>query len=366
MNSGSNTSAQPQQLPPPIQAKKRGELERAQAENNNRKSDAAISRYAMGDLLIIDQAIASGLDYIVKNPTASDSAIEKGLVQTMATIENVKSSLPMRTFLGLLAIELPAAAAAGAYAGVKLSPADQSVFKRIGGDAQAYLDGIRKKNAAPLKESLQKCVDLINRLVEAAPTMKTAVESTLLAPPYFADIKNAYAARLQINVGDETDNSVAVASSLFVTSFLVGIALALFFWGGSLAANSVAWRSAAYRVLYFIWGGLFFIFTIPYYLIYVKLVRAQPLPDFAGAIPLVEVIVKTDEERAAEAAAAATEEAGEATLVSTLLFPWRLFKGLFGWVSPFLFQYTKNAEFDNYTDSAQAAWDAETAAVAPA
>jgi hypothetical protein len=345
----------------PIQATKRAELETEQTANNARKSDVVIAKYAMADILIIDQAIASALDYIVKNPTADAKTIEKGLVQYAAVIENVKSTLLARTFLGYLAIELPAFAAAGALNEVKLSSADQKSFKSIGGQAQQFLDGARKKNVAPLKDYLNTAVKYIRQLVEATPAVKNTVEASLLSLPAFADIKNAYLSNAQIG-GDETDNTIAIASSAFVTSLLVGVFIALFFWGGSLAANSVVWRHAAYRILYFIWGGVFFVFTIPYYMIYVNLIKDHPLATFAGAIPL-RVPAPVEEE---EVAAVAAEEAEEATLWSALLFPVRLFKGLFSWMGPVLFEYKKDGEYDDYVSAEQAAWNAETAAVSGA
>ncbi len=354
MSSASAAVATAQQ---PIQGTKRAELEAEQTANNARKSDVVIAKYAMADILIIDQAIASAIDYIVKNPTADAKTIEKGLVKYAAVIENVKSTLLARTFLGYLAIELPAFASAGVLNEVKLSTADKDSFKRIGTQAQKYLDGARTKNVTPLKDYLNAAVKYVRQLVEATPAVKNMVETSLLSLPAFADIKNAYLSNAQIGGVEESDNTIAIASSAFVTSLLVGVFIALFFWGGSLAANSVVWRHAAYRILYFIWGGVFFIFTIPYYMIYVNLIKDRPLPAFAGAIPLA---VPAPAEEVTPA------DVEEATLWSVLLFPVRLFKGIFSWMGPVFFEYRKDGEYDDYVSAEQATWDAETAAVAGA
>ena len=354
MSSASATAPVAQQ---PIQGAKRAELETEQAANNARKNDGFIARYAMADILIIDQAIASALDYLVKNPTADAKTIEKGLVQYTAVIENVKSTLTPRTFLGMLAMSLPAVATVGVIDNIKLSAGDQRSFKSIGGQAQQFLDSTRKKNVTPLKDYLNTAVKLLKDLVESTPAAKNTVESAIFGFPVFADIKNAYLSNAQIGGDNETDNTIAIASSAFVTSLIVGVVIALFFWGGSLAANSVIWRPIAYRILYFIWGGIFFALSIPYYMIYVNLIKDRSLATFAGAIPL-HVPAPLDP---------SSEEAGadEATLWSVILFPLRLFKGLFSWTIPVFFEYKKDGEYENYVSAEQAIWDAETAASAP-
>lgn len=343
----------------PVQPAKMAELAREETENTARKSDTFIAKYAMADLLIIDQAIASAKEYIVKNPTADQKTIEKGLVQYNSVIEHVKSTLIPRTFLGYLSIELPAFATAGAAESIKFSATDKSAARSVGAKALKYLEKVRQKNTTPVKEYFSTCVALIKEIIAAIPAMKNLVEGSLLSAPFFNDVKNAYLSDFQGAGGEAADeNLVGIASAVFVTSFMVGIVIALFMLGGSLAANSVIWRPAGYRILYFIWGGLAFIATIPYYLVYMNFIRDRPPHFFAGAIPLIAV----DKSVATAMEPAQSQE--ENFIWSMILFPWRIFKGAFGWISPLLFEYTKDDVYNSYIASAAADWTTEEVAVA--
>lgn len=265
-------------------SQKNQEINAENTKNTALAENPLVAKYAVRDTLLLKEKINAAQDYLTKNPTVNPTTIDKNIATFFAAAKNIRDGMPTRTFMAYLFIELKAFADSGTIPGYKLERGDKAAMLQVAKDANTFY--MKYPDGTP-GDYLERAVALTKTLADANPQLNNFIGG-VLSDPFFTSVKVALSSNLQTQPIKLTADERQRVINYFVNTLILSAIFALFCLGGCLAANDAIWRGWAFRVINFIWGGIFFIVTIPYYLIYRQFIKKDPVKIYAALAPLMK------------------------------------------------------------------------------
>jgi hypothetical protein len=214
-------------------------------------------------ILVLNQ-VQKGFDWLKAKPNASFNEVLANYDSVQNECKRIISTdKPKREFSNF--IKLIPVAAEKFFTDKKIDKTASNRLKEIGSEAQSWY----KKNAATANEIQfsEQRLKINNSLTEILPEtvirdeFKQVLEAGLNYAP--DDLQNTiFATEKDIQKKKElikgSKDSVTLVMDTAVKTFLIGLLLSFFLLGGSLAANLAIGRDPVYKILYFIYGAVFF------------------------------------------------------------------------------------------------------------
>jgi len=218
------------------------------------------------DAEILNKLFEEQRKYLSQNTNTSQKTIEDTLAKSNNKIDTIVNGLTVRTaLLQLIEIFETTIKSQPTINNKALTDSD----KRALLDAADALGKFYNANQEGTKDIyLKAIVDILITLRSKNAIFDEYLTTILAAGPEYADIVRAIRSRSAGVVAKPTNvilwgSLFKKISITFITALIVGLAL----WGGTLAANDAIFRSKGYRVLNFIYGSIFCVFVLPYYLL---------------------------------------------------------------------------------------------------
>jgi hypothetical protein len=214
-------------------------------------------------ILVLNQ-VQKGFDWLKANPNANFSEV----LANYDAIQNeckriIATDKPKREFSNLIKI-IPVTAEKF-YTDKRIDKTQLKRLKEISIEAETWYT----KNAAKANELQfsEQRLQLNTSLTEIIPEteirddFKRILESGIQYSP--ADLQNTILmTEKAINKKKElisgTGDSVTVVFNTALKTFLIGLLIMVFIFAGSLAANMAIGRDNGYKIVYFIYGAIFF------------------------------------------------------------------------------------------------------------
>jgi hypothetical protein len=214
-------------------------------------------------ILVLNQ-VQKGFDWLKANPNANFNEV----LTNYDAVQNeckriIATDKPKREFSNFIKI-IPVAADQF-FTDKKIDKTQLSRLKEISSEAQRWYT----KNAAKANEIQfsEQRLQISNSLTEILPEtairdeFKRILDSSLNYAP--ADLQNTIvmtekAIQRKKEIVQDSSEGVTIMFDTALKTFLAGLVFLLFIFGGSLAANLAIGRDTGYRILYFIYGAVFF------------------------------------------------------------------------------------------------------------
>ena len=238
---------------------------KAREEDIQTRYGATVLKTNARDAELLSKLFEEQRTYISKNTNTSQKTVEEELAKSNNRIDIIVNGLVIRTaLLQLIEIFETTVKSQPSINGKLLTDTD----KRALLDAAGALGKFYNANQEATKQTyLGAIADVLTTLRSKNPIFDQYITTALAAGPEYSDIVQTLKSR---KLGVVTQPSDVILwdrlfkkiSTTFITALIVGLAL----WAGTLAANDAIFRSKGYRVLNFIYGSVFFIVVLPYYL----------------------------------------------------------------------------------------------------
>jgi hypothetical protein len=206
----------------------------------------------------ITNIVQSGRKWLDENPNAP---VEDILAQQQKTVETVEKIPSLQQFLGdkgvaLMLRILPGVLKDEQYSKTT-SPTTVAVNKKTVETVSAFL----KKNPTLTISKAQE----LQTIIESAKKEGFVFDASKFQAEEaarFADQQKQEAERQEFKVGRFLKETMSITTKVVLTCFLIVLMLV----SGMLCANDAIGRDIQYRVLYFFYGAIGFLFVLPYYI----------------------------------------------------------------------------------------------------
>jgi hypothetical protein len=214
-------------------------------------------------ILVLNQ-VQKGFDWLKTNPNASFNEVLANYDAVQNECKRIISTdKPKREFSNFIKI-IPVASEKF-YTDKKIDKVASNRLKEVASEAQTWYN----KNSVTANEIQfsEQRLQINNSLTEILPEtvirdeFKQILESGLNYAP--DDLQNTIAAtekaiQKKKDIIKDSSDSVTLVMGVALKTFLIGLLISFFILGGSLAANLAIGRDPIYRILYFIYGAVFF------------------------------------------------------------------------------------------------------------
>lgn len=214
-------------------------------------------------ILVLNQ-VQKGFDWLKTNPNASFNEVLANYDSVQNECKRIISTdKPKREFSNF--IKLIPVVAEKFYTDKKIDKTATNRLKEIASEAESWY----RKNAATANEIQfsEQRLQINTSLTEILPEtvirdeFKQVLESGLNYAP--DDLQNIIvttekAIQKKKDIIKDSKDGVTLVMDTALKTFLIGLLLSFFILGGSLAANLAIGRDPIYRILYFIYGAVFF------------------------------------------------------------------------------------------------------------
>lgn len=214
-------------------------------------------------ILVLNQ-VQKGFDWLKANPNANFSEV----LTNYDAVQNeckriIATDKPKREFSNIIKI-IPVTAEIF-FTEKRIDKTQLSRLKEISSEGQQWYNK-NAANASELQFSEQR-LQIDNSLTEILP--ETAIRDKFKIDLKFAlnyspaDLQNIIvmtekSIQRKKELVQDSSEGITIMFNTALTTFLAGLVFLIFIFAGSLAANLAIGRDTGYRILYFIYGAVFF------------------------------------------------------------------------------------------------------------
>lgn len=233
--------------------------------------------------------IKQSQNYLQQNPNANILELQSSKDTCIIQLKRIRETDKPKSYLQSIVNGIPGINEQYGIQQKLITPQEQSSLAVIGSSLNSWLKSNKSATLIDYNQKKQEIITTINGIFSDSTVKKQiqdAIQALTKLTPQEAEEqskelkgKTKDTLRLEFKSTDVLTTTISIATQVFLSFFLI----LLIIFCGSLAANQAIGRDPVYRVIYFIWGMVFFPVVAIQSLL--QRLRVGPIPMY-GILPI--------------------------------------------------------------------------------